>query len=94
MRPERRNYGRPAIPVISRIIDMLHAWRNVNPAPDVRGVIRLENIFAPVIQIPIAQQKTQASQPQLLLMVLANSIRDNRHASTVLPAMPERSSSP
>lgn len=55
---KRRHNHRSAIPVVARVVDVLHAQRREKPSPDMQRVIALDNVFPAVVQSAIAQQKT------------------------------------
>jgi hypothetical protein len=66
---QRRHKDGAAIPVVSRIVDVLPPQRRIYSAPDVERVIGLDNIFAAVIQAAITQKKTRSAQRQIFLVV-------------------------
>ena len=51
-------------------------------------VIRLQNIFPRVIQIPIPKQKSQAAVVQIILMIFFNCIGHEGDADLIEFAMP------
>jgi hypothetical protein len=54
VRPKRSHKHRAAIAVVAGIDNILCAWANVNPAPHVCRVIRLQNLFSSVVQFSVA----------------------------------------
>ena len=52
---ERGDEDGAAVAVVAGIVDVLHAGREVNAAPDVGGVVGLQNIFAAVVQVSVAE---------------------------------------
>jgi hypothetical protein len=46
---------RAPVAVIARIVDMLQVERRIDSAPSMQCVIRFHDVFAPVVQAPIAQ---------------------------------------
>src|SRR5438034_9182356 len=69
MDPQGRHHYRSAVPVVPRILDVLHAKRRINPAPYVNGIVALNNVLAPVVQTAIAQKKSRATECEILLVV-------------------------
>src|SRR5208282_5202894 len=63
-------------------------------APNVRRVIRFDDVFPPIVQPAIAQQKTETAICQIHLMIFLDAVRDEGNAGTVLFAMPERAIHP
>lgn len=84
------NDHRSAVAVISGIVDMLSAGREVNPAPDVCCVIRFEDVLSPVPQASITEQETFSAVGQIDLMVFLNSIGHERNPGAILLAVPKR----
>src|SRR5579871_655527 len=74
VRAKGRHRHRTAVAVIAGIVDVLHARRQVNPAPHMRRVVRLEYGFAPVIQPAIAEQEAQATIGKISLVILADTV--------------------
>src|SRR5260370_42220751 len=59
MQAQRRHDYRSPVPVISGIVDVLHAKRRINTPPDMKRVITFDDVLAPVVQASVAQQKAQ-----------------------------------
>src|SRR5260370_4296683 len=59
-----------------------------------RGVVSLQNILPPIMQLSIANQKSIATIGEIELMILLNAIRHEHHARAVLLAIPLRASHP
>jgi len=49
------------VAVIARIVDVLHSEGRIETAPEMGGVIRLEDIFASVIQASVTKQKSRSA---------------------------------
>src|SRR5215472_14461117 len=90
MRPERRYHHRSAIAVVSRIVDVLQAGRKVDSSPHVHRVKRLENIFASVGEMSVAEQESKPSRSEIVLMIFLDGVGHKRHAGAVLLAVPPR----
>ena len=67
------------VPVVSRIIHMLQFGADVKPTPDVRRVVRLEDLFASIVQVAagtqkagtaVAKQESKAAIPKIILVIL------------------------
>ena len=52
MKPEGRHKHRPAVAVVTGIVNVLQARRDVDAAPHMGGVVALDNVFAAVVQAP------------------------------------------
>src|SRR5579862_4974939 len=90
MRPERRHQHRPAILVVSGIDDVLHIRAQIDPAPDVRRVIALQQVLPPISQTPIAKNKSKSTESKILRMHMGDRIRGKRHARAIELAFPDR----
>src|SRR5216683_667247 len=75
MQAQRRHDYRSAVPVISGIVNVLQAKRRINTPPDMKRVITFDDVLAPVVQASFAQQKAQAAQREVLLMVPRDAVR-------------------
>ena len=84
MQSEAGDKHRAAIAVVAGILDMLQVRGCVNSAPDMRGVVGLDNIFATVIQTAVSEKKAQASVGEIKLMIFADGVRDDRYARAIL----------
>jgi len=73
---------------------VLHSRRNIDSSPDVRRVIRFNDVLPSIIQPAVAQQKSKAAIGQIYLMIFLDSIRHERNTRAVLRAMPERAIHP
>jgi hypothetical protein len=91
MHPDGLNQHRPAIFVISRVVDELKVERIVDSAPRMQVVVALEDVFAGVVQLAVAQQKAQTAKLQVRLMIRLDSIRNKSHAEPVERARPRSS---
>src|SRR5580704_11878867 len=88
MGAERRDNHGPAIAVVSRIVDVLHARSQVNAAPHVDGVVGLDDILPAIVQLAIAEEKAEATIGEVGLVIFADCIGDESNACPVLLAMP------
>src|SRR5437879_2317500 len=89
MQSQRRHNHRSPVTIVAGIVDVLHAKRRVNPAPQVKGVVTLDNVLATVIKAPIAQKKTQSTQREVSLMVSRDAIGNECQTRAVkFPAPP------
>src|SRR5260370_24128075 len=88
MQAQRRHDYRSAVPVISGIVNVLQAERRINPSPHVECVVGLDDIFTPVTQPPVAQQKAQATEREVLLMVSRDAVRIKYQTGAVEFSMP------
>jgi hypothetical protein len=89
MKPERRHNYRAPVAVVAGIIDVLHSGSDIDSAPNMRRVIRLDDVLPPVVQPSISQQETEAAIGQIHLVILLDPVRHERNAGTVLLAMPQ-----
>src|SRR5438552_7083459 len=83
MDPQGRHHYRSAVPVVPRILDVLHAKRRINPAPYVNGIVALNNVLAPVVQTAIAQKKSRATECEIFLVVPRDAVRNENQSGTV-----------
>src|SRR5579862_1041773 len=90
MNTEAGHNNRPTITVVTRIVNVLHGRCNVDSAPNMGSIKRLNDVFASVVQPAIAQKKTKASISQVVLMIFRDAIRYKSKTATVLFAMPLR----
>ena len=88
MGAERGHQHRAAVAIVAGIDDVLQAGREVDAAPDVDGVISLQNIFAAVVELAIAEEKAEAAIGQVGLVILLDGVRDKRESGAILFAMP------
>src|SRR6266478_9754316 len=88
MEAQRGHHYRSPVPVVARIVDVLHAKRRVNPAPHMERVVALNNVFAPVVESPIAQQKARSAKREVLLMIARDAIRNKHQTRAVELSMP------
>src|SRR5260370_4415709 len=90
MQPQRRHHNRAPVPVISGINNVLHSGSDIDSAPNMRGVIRFQDVLPPVIQPAIAKQETEPAVRQIGLVIFLDPVRYESHASAVLVPMPFR----
>jgi hypothetical protein len=88
MRPKARHNHRPTIPVIPRIVNVLHTRSKVDSAPDVSGVIGFDDILPPILQSAIAKEEAFSAVREIDLMVFLDAVRDEGNAGAILLAMP------
>ena len=88
MKPEPGDNHRPAVFVVARMGRPLYLRRKINAAPELRVVIRLNNVFASVGQPAIAQQKAISTQRKIKLMPTRNSIGDEGNPQLVIRPPP------
>jgi len=69
MQAERGDNHRPAIFVVPRIDDVLQSRSHVNAAPDMGGVVSFKDIFAPIIQRSVPDDKAVAAMGKVALMI-------------------------
>ena len=79
---------RPTVAVVAGVIDVLHGGCEVDAAPRVHGVIRLDNFFAPVAEPAIAEEKTVPAIGEIRLMIFADRVGDEGNSGSILLAMP------
>ena len=77
-----------AVAVVAGIVDVLHAGREIDSAPDVHGVVRLEDVFAAVVEVAVAEEESEASGGEIVLVILLDGVADEGDAGAVLLAMP------
>ena len=84
---QRRHKNGAAIAIVAWVFHILKTEGRVGTAPGVQGVISFEGIFTAIVEMTVAQEKPQASERKVLLMVAGNSIGDEGQASAIkLPA--------
>src|SRR6516165_4269149 len=66
MQPDRLHERRPAVAVVAGVGDELGAGRQEETTPDMRGVVTLENGLAAVAQPPVAEEKPESAERQIL----------------------------
>ena len=71
MGAERRHNHRPAIAVVSGIVDVLHARSQVNAAPHVDRVVGLDDVLPAVVQLAIAEEKAEATIGEVDLVIFS-----------------------
>ncbi len=88
MHPDRFNQHRPAILVVAGVVDVLQVERIVDASPRVQVVVALENVFAGVVQVAVAQEEAEAAELQIILMIFLDGVRDEGQAELVVRARP------
>jgi hypothetical protein len=66
VQPEHLHENRPAILVVARIVDGLQAARRRQPAPEMCGVVRFDDILATVPQRAVTEQESLAAKRKVL----------------------------
>jgi len=74
IKPNGGHKHRTAVAIVSGVSDMLQAWSNVNAAPDVCGVIGLQDIFAALVEPTIAYDEAVASIGKVGLVVKRDTV--------------------
>ena len=77
-----------AVAVVAGIVDVLNVEASEDSAPYMRVVVTLDDIFPAVVQRAVAEQKAQASEGQIFLMIGGNAVRNEYCAQLVLQSMP------
>src|ERR1700676_540290 len=80
-----------AVAIVARVADVLRIDGSEKTAPHVQRVVTFQNILAPIIQVAVAEDKAEAAEGQVLLMVARNSIGNEGQARTVQLSFPFRS---
>src|SRR5260370_693868 len=88
MRAQCRNQHRAAVAVVAGVRDVLHTGSEVNAAPGVDCVVRLDDILAAIVQFAIAENEAKAAIGEVGLVIFANCVGDECDSSAVLLAMP------
>ena len=88
MEADSPDRDRAADLVVPRIVDMLYASRRKEAAPEVRRVEALEDFLAAVGKAPVAEQKAEATESQILLMGRHDPVRNEGDPGTVVAPMP------
>jgi hypothetical protein len=79
---------RPAVTVVSRIVDVLKIDPAENAMPEMRIVVALDDGLSAVGQSPISQQKAASTKFKIALVVRRDSIGDERGPNFILFAPP------
>src|SRR5271166_1568305 len=77
-----------AVAVVAGVVDVLQAGCDIDAAPDVEGVVGLQNIFAAVVQLAVAEEKTEAAIGEVGLVVLLDGVRYKSDSCAILLTMP------
>ena len=80
MHPHRLDQNRPAILVVAGMVDVLEVERIEEAAPGVQVVVALQNIFAGVVELAVAEQESEAAELEIVpggrvLMALVTKAR-------------------
>src|SRR5262245_39120547 len=88
MQPHSRDQNRAAVAVIPGVVDVLKIEREEGAAPQVNGVISLDNILPSIGQPAIPKQKAETPKREVLAMVPRNSISNRGDPGPVEVPMP------
>jgi hypothetical protein len=77
VQPESGNPYWSTVPVVARILNVLQIESSIHPAPEMGGVVALENIFAAIGKRSVAQKKAEAAEFQILRMLLGCAPSDS-----------------
>ncbi len=88
MHPHRLHQHRPAVLVVSRVVNVLSVQRVIHPAPRVDSVVTLQNVLARIVQLPIAQDEAQPTQLQILLVVALDGVGHKSQPNLVVSPPP------
>jgi len=91
VRPHRPNPRGTAVTVITGVINVLHIDGVEHAAPGMPVVVALDNIFAAIVQIAIAEQKAESAQLQIFLVVGFDGVGykcDTDLVDRAMPALP------
>src|SRR6267154_6759337 len=91
MKAQRRYNHRPAIAVISRVIDVLHSKRWEYSPPKMERVISLDNTLTAVIETAIAEQKATTTEREVSLMIARDAIRNKNQTGAIEFSIPSLS---
>ncbi len=84
----RFNQHRAAILVVAGVVDVLEIERVIDAAPGVQVVVALQNVFAGVVQFAVAEEKAEAAELQVVLMIFFDGVGDEGQAELVVGARP------
>jgi len=88
MRAERGHYHRSTIPVVSGIVDVLQAGRQIDSTPNVNRVKGLHDVLTTVVQVAIAEEKAEAPIGEIDLVIFLDCVGHEGNACPILFAMP------
>src|SRR6267154_4018188 len=91
MKAQRRYNHRPAIAVISRVIDVLHSKRREYSPPKMGRVISIDNTLTAVIETAIAEKKAMTTEREVSLMIARDGIRNKNYAGAIEFSIPSLS---
>jgi hypothetical protein len=73
-------YTGPRSRVVAGMSNLGPANHAIESVPKMGVVVPLHNVFAPVGQVAVAQQKAQPAVVQIVLVVALDGVRNKRHA--------------
>src|ERR1700676_133151 len=77
------NNHRSAVAVVTGTVDVLHANRRVNAAPQMQRVISFGDGLPPVVETSITQKKSVTAQRQIFLVISRNAVRSKSNSSAI-----------
>ena len=88
MQSQSRHQNRPAVSVIARISDVLNVDGAIYPPPEMSIIVPFEDVFPPIGEVAVPQQKAQAPEFQIFPMVSGYAVGDEGQTNFVVLAMP------
>ena len=77
-----------AIPIVAGIGHVLVVDRKRDPAPDMNGVVRFEDLFQAVVKSAIAQDEPQSAQSQISPVIAGDPVGDECGTYPVMRTVP------
>ena len=87
---EGGDYYWATVAVVAGIDDVLQTGCDVDAAPDVGGVVGLENILAAIVELAVTEEESKTARGEIFLVVFLDGVGDEGDAGAVLLAMPPR----
>ena len=88
VRAHRSHPGGATVAVVAGVVDVLHINGVKQAPPGVPVVVAFLDGLAPVVEIPVAEQKAKATVMQIVLVVALDGVRDQGQTDLVYRAMP------
>src|SRR5256885_9145078 len=79
-----------AVLVVARVVDVLQASRRRYAAPEMRGVVRFEDVLATITQRPVSKQKPLAALRQILAVRCGQTVGHDSNSEPVVRSMPRQ----
>ena len=76
-----------AVLVVAGMIDELKVEGVVNSAPDMSVVVALEDVFAGVVEVAVAEQEAFAAESEVGLVVALDGVGDEGQAELIVRAV-------